>query len=327
LIRPFDPSPTCRLSAAIVLLLVLPVDLFVACAGSVPVGLTLHATGKSSNSHRSGSVKKRAPGALVIGCWSAPQNLDREYFSWLAEMNFTHTLYWRSPEIRPEQWRKDLDSAANSGITLIFDSWQPAAIPEPWLHSVLSTACSAPAFGGVYAPDEPGYRYSRETKDRVPSPQRLQSAYQEIRQCGRGALFLVDAFSAEEYWVRRFVPFSGVFGLDVYPFKAGVDWAEKTRQATHRAVKLAGSRPVWMVLQGHGRADWYQYATHRLNLELPVETAPRPTPDVLEGMARAALNSGAQGIWWWSFELYDWKNPEHRKFILQFKDVNRRLKN
>jgi len=272
-------------------------------------------------------ARKSLAAKLVLGCWSAPQNLDRDYFSWLAEMNFTHTLYWRSPEIRPEQWRKDLDSASRSGITLIFDSWQPAALPQPWLDSVLATACSHPAFGGIYAPDEPGYRLPREKGDRIPSLPQFQAAFRKFEECGHGVVFLVDAFSGEDYWIKRFVPFSTAFGIDIYPFKTGIDWKKKTETATRRAVKLADGRAVWMVLQGHGRADWYRYATQRLNLELPAENDPRPSAAALEAMARTALDSGAQGLWWWSFEMYDWKEPDQRDFIQQFREVNRRIAN
>ncbi|MGH9340640.1 MAG: hypothetical protein ACRD1R_13860 [Acidobacteriota bacterium] len=264
--------------------------------------------------------------ALVVGCWSAPRNLDADYFSFLADLGFTHTLYWRSPEIKREQWRQDLGRAGQHGITLIFDSWQPEAIPEEWLNAVLETACDHPAFGGVYAPDEPGYRFPLEGKERKPSIERHQSAFEKLQKCGRGVLFHVDAASAERRWVERFLPYSTAFGLDIYPFKAGIDWAERVRRATLQAVELAGERPVWMVLQGHGRADWYHYATQNLGLDIPEETDDRPTPEVLLEMARLALSSGAGGIWWWSFELYDWENPDHREFILRFRKIHRQLR-
>jgi hypothetical protein len=138
--------------------------------------------------------------------------------------------------------------------------------------------------------------------------------------------FQVDAAAAPEESVSRFLPFSTAFGLDIYPYKAGIDWRERIRKATHTAARLAGrQRSLWMVLQGHGRADWYEYATGELGLTLPVETDPRPSPSVLVEMGKIAIENGADGIWWWSFELYDWRNSEHRRFIRAFRGVNQNL--
>ena len=265
---------------------------------------------------------------LVLGCYSAPRNLDYDYFQLLRELGFSHTLYWSSSKIRPEQWQRDLDRAHRLKIRLIFNSGHPASIPEQWLDAVLETACLHPAFAGVYAPDEPGYRFPREEASRRPSLEGFQSSYQKMQQCGRGDLFHVDAASslAEERWIRRFLPYSTVFGLDIYPYKKGIDWRQRVRQAANRAVGLAGKRPVWMVLQGHGRADWYNYATHHLHLNIKVEDDPRPPATVLLEMAEIALEAGANGLWWWSFELYDWKDSDHRQFILQFREVHSQLK-
>ncbi len=262
----------------------------------------------------------------VFGSWSAPRNLDIEYFQLLVDLGFTHTLYWRSPKLDREQWGKDLDRAAELGIRLVFDSWQPAAIPEDWLDAVLETACTHPAFAGAYAPDEPGYRFPLEGPTRKPSVKRFQSAYDRLKECGNEGIFHVDAAAAETRWVRQFLPFSSVFGLDIYPYKTGVDWKRYVERATSKALKLAGSRPVWMVLQGHGRRDWYQYATNNLGLKIPPESDPRPPKEVLLEMAWTALTGGAKGVWWWSFELYDWQNSEHRRFILQFADIHAELK-
>ncbi len=132
-------------------------------------------------------------GELVLGCWSPPRNLDMDYFQFLEELGFSHTLYWRSPKIAPERWRRDLERAQQRNIKLIFDSWQPDAIPEEWLDAVLATACSGPAFGGVYAPDESGYRYPLEGEARRPSLERFRSAYEKLQQCEQGVLFHVDA--------------------------------------------------------------------------------------------------------------------------------------
>ncbi len=271
---------------------------------------------------REGSADRRP----VFGSWSAPRNLDIEYFQFLVDLGFTHTLYWRSPKLNPEQWRKDLDRAAELGVRLVFDSWQPDAIPEDWLDAVLEAGCSHPSFAGAYAPDEPGYRFPLEGPTRQPSVKRFQSAYNRLKVCGSEGIFHVDATSAETRWIRQFLPFSSVFGLDIYPYKKGVDWKRYVERATSKALKLAGSRPVWMVLQGHGRRDWYQYATKHLHLEIPVESDPRPPKEVLLEMASTALTGGAEGIWWWSFELYDWKDSDHRRFILQFAEIHRELR-
>ena len=263
----------------------------------------------------------------VLGCWSPPRNLDRDYFQFLNEMGFNHTLYWRSPKIAPQRWQQDLDRAQQKNIKLIFDSWQPDAIPEQWLDAVLETACQHPAFGGIYAPDEPGYRYPLEDQSRRPSLKRFQSAYEKVRRCGKGVLFHVDAaHGAEERWIRRFLPYCTAFGLDIYPYKKGIDWRERVRSATYEASRLAEGRPVWMVLQGHGRAGWYHFATQNIGLEMNREVDPRPPAAALLEMATTALDSGADGLWWWSFELYDWSNDEHRRFILQFSEVHRQLR-
>ncbi|MBI4456409.1 MAG: hypothetical protein HY644_10970 [Acidobacteria bacterium] len=263
---------------------------------------------------------------LVLGSWNAPRNLGADYFQLLADLKFTHTLYWRSPEINPIQWQRDLDRAQQFGIHLIFDSWQPSAIPSEWLDMVLKTACSHPAFAGVYAPDEPGYRFPLENPARKPHVEEFRAAYEKIRQCAQAVLFQVDASDAEEIWVRRFLPFSTVFGLDIYPYPSRTDWKERVRRATRQAATWADKRPVWMVLQGHGRADWYNYATHHLQLKIPEEKGERPPVEVLLEMAETALASGASGIWWWSFELYDWRDSKERQFILQFREVNRKLR-
>ena len=266
-------------------------------------------------------------GELVLGCWSPPRNLDMDYFQFLEELGFSHTLYWRSPKIAPERWRRDLERAQQRNIKLIFDSWQPDAIPEEWLDAVLATACSGPAFGGVYAPDEPGYRYPLEGEARRPSLERFRSAHEKLQQCGQGVLFHVDAANvAEKRRIQKFLPYCTTFGLDIYPYKEGIDWRQRVQSATQQAVQLAEGRPVWMVLQGHGRADWYDYATRRLRLEMDPETDPRPPAAVLLEMATVALDSGADGLWWWSFELYDWSNPDHRRFILQFPEIHRQLR-
>ncbi len=262
----------------------------------------------------------------VFGSWSAPRNLDVEYFQFLVDLGFTHTLYWRSPRLKPEQWRKDLDRAAELGVRLVFDSWQPAAIPEDWLDAVLETACTHPAFAGVYAPDEPGYRFPLEGPTRQPSVERFQSAYNRLKECGIEGIFHVDAASAETRWVRQFLPFASVFGLDIYPYKEGVDWKRYVERATSKATRLAGNRPVWMVLQGHGRRDWYEYATETLRQKIPLEADPRPTKEALLEMAWTALTGGAEGVWWWSFELYDWQDSEHRRFILQFTDIHKEVR-
>ena len=273
-------------------------------------------------------VSKHNQDQLVLGCYSAPRNLDHDYFQLLTELGFNHSLYWSSPRIDPEQWKSDLDRADKRNIHLIFNSGQPAAMPEEWLEAVLHTACSHPAFAGVYAPDEPGYRFPLESGERKPSLEGFRSAYRKMQQCGRGYIFHVDAAPSlvEERWVRQFLRYCTVFGLDIYAYKKGIDWRERTRRASRRAVELAAGRPVWMVLQGHGRADWYNYATQQLHLDIKAEDDPRPTTPVLLEMAEIALGAGADGLWWWSFELYDWKDPDHRQFILQFREVHRRLK-
>lgn len=263
---------------------------------------------------------------LVLGSWSPPENLDRDYFYLLAELGFTHTLYWRSPEIDPKRWKEDLDRAREVGLRLVFDSWQPDRIPETWLQRVLETACGHPAFAGVYAPDEPGYRYPLEKEGRRPQPEAFRWSLQKVQECGQGELFQVDAAAAESRPVEMFLPFCTVFGLDVYPYRQGVDWRTQVRGATRQAVRWAEDRPVWMVLQGHGRADWYSYARERLQLVLPEEVGPRPPLEALIEMARIALEEGADGIWWWSFELYDWNDPSHREFILGFRKVHQALR-
>ncbi|MBI4446812.1 MAG: hypothetical protein HY645_13005 [Acidobacteria bacterium] len=267
-----------------------------------------------------------APAEFVIGSWSAPRNLDQDYFDFLVSLGFNHTLYWRSPEVNPTKWKKDLDRAAAQNLKLVFDSWQPAAVPEKWLLAVLETACSHPAFAGVYLPDEPGYRYPLEDFSRRPSPERFSWAKDQFNRCGKGVLFHVDSITAREEWIRLFLPFSTAFGIDVYPFKRGLDWKGRVRTASEKAVLLAEEKPVWMVLQGHGRGDWYQYAVEQLNLTLPSEDDERPDAAVLLEMAKIAHGTGVQGVWWWSFELYDWAKAEHRAFILQFKQVNEELK-
>ena len=272
---------------------------------------------------RKGPSADRRP---VFGSWSAPRNLDVEYFQFLVDLGFTHTLYWRSPRLDAEQWRLDLDRAAELGVRLVFDSWQPAAIPEDWLGAVLETGCTHAAFAGAYAPDEPGYRFPLEGPTRRPSVERFQSAYNRLKECGSEGIFHVDAASAETRWVRQFLPFSSVFGLDIYPYKEGVDWKRYVERATSKAQRLAGNRPVWMVLQGHGRRDWYEYATKNLRQKIPLESDPRPPKEVLLEMAWIAFTGGAQGVWWWSFELYDWQDSAHRRFILQFADIHKELR-
>ncbi len=264
---------------------------------------------------------------LVLGSWSAPRNLDIDYFQMLVDLRFTHTLYWRSPKINPEQWKIDLNRAQQLGLRLIFDSWQPAAVPKKWLDAVLKTACSHPAFGGIYAPDEPGYRYPFEGIFRQPSVEHFSSALKKLQACGRGDLFQVDAASADEKWIRLFLPYCTVFGLDIYPYKIGVDWQSKVKEATARGIQLAQERPLWMVLHGHGRGDWFDYATQILHMDIPLEKDPRPDTRTLLKMATIALESGAHGVWWWSFELYNWRDPEHRRFLLQFGDVHQELWN
>ncbi len=263
---------------------------------------------------------------LVLGSWSAPRNLDFDYFRLLVDLGFTHTLYWKSPEINVEQWKRDLDRAHHLGLSLVFDSWQPAAVPQEWLQAVLQTACLHPAFSGVYAPDEPGYRFPLEEPLRRPSLKQFKWAYRKMKSCGRGVLLQVDAASAQEKWIRQFLPYCTAFGFDIYPYKRGVDWRERVQWATHQAALLADERPLWMVLQGHGRTDWYNYATKLLNWNIGMEDGPRPSVEVLWEMAEIARKEGADGIWWWSFELYDWKNPEHQSFILKFRNVHHRLR-
>ena len=270
-------------------------------------------------------VPEREQGPLVLGSWSAPRHLGEDYFELLQRLGFTHTLYWRSPKIDASQWRQDLDRAHRSGISLVFDSWQPAAIPEEWLQEVLLTACSHPAFAGVYAPDEPGYRFPLENEARRLSPERFERAFAAVQECSDAILFQVDASVAEESAIRRFLPFCSVFGLDIYPYKEGIDWRRYVASASRRARDLAAARPVWMVLQGHGRHDWYLYATRQLGMKLPLEEDPRPPLEALVEMAALARAQGADGLWWWSFELYDWREAEHRNFILQFREVHRRL--
>ena len=263
---------------------------------------------------------------LVLGCWSAPRNLDIPYFQLLVDLGFTHTLYWRSPRIDPMQWRNDLDQADALDLRLVFDSWQPAAIPEDWLNAVLEAGCTHPAFAGAYAPDEPGYRYPLEGPTRRPSVDRFRWAYKRLNACGEKGIFHVDAASAETRWVRQFLPFASAFGLDIYPYKEGIDWKRYVERATSKALGLADGRPVWMVLQGHGRNDWYKYATEHLHLKIPLESDRRPPRSVLLDMAWTALDGGADGVWWWSFELYDWKDEAHRRFILQFGEIHKELR-
>lgn len=266
------------------------------------------------------------PRDLVIGSWSPPANLKTPtYFELLRELGFSHTLYWRSPLIDQSRWKDDLDLAKALGINLIFDSWQPDKVPQNWLGAIMETACDHPAFAGVYLPDEPGYRYPLESHSRKPSAQNFKQTLSRLRDCGRGDLFLVDAAAAETQWINMFLPYATTFGIDIYPYKNGIDWKERVRLATLEGRHLAGLRPLWMVLQGHGRGDWFSYATHKLHLVLPPENDPRPSPNILLQMAQTAIVSGADGIWWWSFELYDWNHPEHREFIRSFGKINRFL--
>lgn len=277
----------------------------------------------------SGRPRDRRAQELVLGSWSPPRNLDVDYFQFLVDLGFNHTLYWRSPEIHTEQWRRDLDRAAQSGLKLVFDSWQPAAIPETWLEEVLKTACAHPAFGGVYAPDEPGYRFPFESAARKPSLERFQAASEKMRSCAGSVLFLVDGVPSselEEGWVGQFVPYCTVFGLDIYPYGPTAQWRQYVQRATREAARLAAGRPIWMVLQGHGRADWHDYASENLGMNVFPENGPRPPASALLDMASIALVAGADGIWWWSFELYDWQDLQHREFIHQFREVHRRLR-
>ncbi len=266
---------------------------------------------------------------FVVGCWSAPRHLDVPYFDWLKESGFTHTLYWRSRQIAPEQWASDLREAEKHGVKLIFDSWQPAAAPAEWVQAVLETAGQSPAFAGIYAPDEPGYRFPLEGPERKPSEASFSETFAKVAGTGR-VVFCCDAMAAAEPNIKRFLPFCSVFGIDVYPFKSEAGgrkaWTRPVEKATRKAVQLAQGKPVWMVLQGHGRKDWYGYATEQLKLQIPVETGDRPSPAVLLDMAMAAKKAGADGVWWWSFELYDWQKPEDRAFVQSFKEVNVRLK-
>ncbi len=287
--------------------------------------LIIMLSGCSTVSHRLGGPVQKSRRNLVIGCWSPPRNLDVDYFKFLKQMGFTHTLYWRSPRIDTGQWRADLKRAAEARISLVFDSWQPDAVPDKWLEEVLATACGEPAFAGVYAPDEPGYRHPFEPDSRRPDIEAFAHTFDQLRKCD-AKLLLVDSTFAEEQDVRLFLPYASVFGMDIYPYKIGIDWETRIREATRKAVRLAEGRPVWMVLQGHGRADWYKYATSVLHLQIEQEEDPRPSSRVLLRMARAALEEGASGIWWWSFELYDWQNQDHREFIRRFAEVNRDLK-
>ena len=81
-------------------------------------------------------VSKHNQDQLVLGCYSAPRNLDHDYFQLLTELGFNHSLYWSSPRIDPEQWKSDLDRADKRNIHLIFNSGQPAAMPEEWLAAI-----------------------------------------------------------------------------------------------------------------------------------------------------------------------------------------------
>jgi len=266
---------------------------------------------------------------FVIGCWSAPRCLDVSYFEWLKDHGFTHALYWRSQQIAREQWAADLQEAEKQGVKLVFDSWQPAAAPSEWVKAVLETAGQSPAFAGIYAPDEPGYRFPLEGPERKPSESSFSETFAKVAASGR-VVFCCDAMAAAEDNIKRFLPFCSVFGMDVYPFKTEADertaWTDPVERATRRAVRLAQGKPVWMVLQGHGRKDWYAHATEQLKLNIPAETGDRPSPAVRLDMAMGAKKAGANGVWWWSFELYDWQKPEDRAFVESFKEVNVRLK-
>ncbi len=267
--------------------------------------------------------------SFVVGCWSAPRHLDVPFFAWLKEHGFTHTLYWRSQEIAREQWASDLREAEKQGVKLVFDSWQPTAAPSEWVRAVLETAGQSPSFAGIYAPDEPGYRFPFEGPERKPSESSFSEAFANVSVSAHD-VFCCDAVAASEENIRRFLPFCSVFGMDVYPFKTEADgrvtWTEPVEKATLKAMRLAEGKPVWMVLQGHGRKDWYAYATEHLKLEIPAETGERPSQAVLLDMAVAARKAGANGVWWWSFELYDWQDSEDRAFVESFKEVNVRLK-
>ncbi|RPJ56009.1 MAG: hypothetical protein EHM23_24695 [Acidobacteria bacterium] len=276
-------------------------------------------------------TSSQSPGRheFVVGCWSAPRHLDLPYFAWLKDHGFTHTLYWRSQQTAPEQWAADLQEAEKQGVKLVFDSWQPAAAPSEWVRAVLQTASRSPAFAGIYAPDEPGYRFPLERPERKPSESSFAETFKSVNASGRD-VFCCDAVTASEENIRRFLPFCSVLGMDVYPFRTEeggrVAWTEPVGKATRTARRLAEGKPVWMVLQGHGRADWYAYATEYLKLDIPAETGERPSQAILLDMALAAQKAGTNGVWWWSFELYDWRNPEHRAFIESFKTVNRALR-
>ncbi|MFB3902537.1 MAG: hypothetical protein ACE15E_03730 [Acidobacteriota bacterium] len=266
---------------------------------------------------------------FVIGCWSAPRGLDVPFFAWLKENGFTHALYWRSQQIAREQWAADLREAERHNIKLVFDSWQPAAAPGEWVRAVLETAASSPSFAGIYAPDEPGYRFPLEGSGRRPSESSFAEAFAQVSGPARD-VFCCDAVFASDQNVRRFLPFCSVFGLDIYPFRSEKrgrrSWTEPVEAATRKALQLAEKRPVWMVLQGHGRKDWYAYATERLKLQIPLETGDRPSQAVLIDMGLSARKAGALGVWWWSFELYDWQIPDHREFIASFRHVNLRVR-
>jgi|GEM_PF-7133023 len=268
---------------------------------------------------------------FVTGCWSAPRNLDVPYMQWLKDHGFTHALYWRSPAIDAGRWAADLAAAEQLGIRLVFDSWQPAAAPDAWVDAVLEAAGSSPAFAGIYAPDEPGYRWPLEGQNRKPSEAAFASTFTKVSARGR-TVFCCDAVSAAEKHVARFLPFCSVFGMDVYPYRhplqpgGRASWTGRVEQATRAAIRLAEGKQVWMVLQGHGRQDWYRYATDHLGLQIPPETGERPSPEILLDMARAARETGASGVWWWSFELYDWQQPDHRAFVESFKETNLTLR-
>ncbi len=290
---------------------------------------TLLAVGLSSSSDAWTGSESQC--SFVTGCWSAPRNLDVPYLQWLKDHGFTHTLYWRSPAIDVDRWAEDLAVAERLRIKLIFDSWQPAAAPDVWVDAVLTAAGSSPSFAGIYAPDEPGYRWPLEGKNRKPSEAAFASTFTKVSARGR-SIFCCDAVSAAEEHVARFLPFCSVFGMDVYPFRnrlqpgGRASWTGRVEKATRAAIRLAEGKQVWMVLQGHGRQDWYRYATENLRLQIPPETGERPSPEILLDMARAARETGASGVWWWSFELYDWQQPEHRAFIESFKETNLTLR-
>jgi hypothetical protein len=267
--------------------------------------------------------------SFVIGCWSAPRRLDVPYFGWLKEQGFTHTLYWRSQEIARQKWASDLKEAEKQGIKLIFDSWQPAAAPGEWVRAVLETASQSPAFAGIYAPDEPGYRFPLEGPARKPSESAFAETFKKVSASAHD-VFCCDSVFASEQNISRFLPFCSTFGMDVYPFKteAGgrVTWTTPVEAATRTALELSQGKPVWMVLQGHGRKDWYAYATDDLKLQIPPENGKRPSQAILLDMATAAQKAGANGVWWWSFELYDWQKPADRAFVESFREVNLRLR-